>query len=66
MKGKEKRKKKKNKRVASEVVLLNIFLLYLNDTISHLNNLCLPCKQIFNGDDVKDLIESGLKTQGLN
>ncbi len=62
----EKRKKKKNKRVAARVVLLNIFLLYLNDTISHLNNFCLLCKQIFNGDNVKDLIESGLKIQGLN
>ena len=37
----KKEKEKKKKRVAGE---LNIFLLYLNDTISHLINFCLPCK----------------------
>ena len=52
--------------MAAEVALLNNFLLDLNDRVSHLSNVRLPCIQIFNRDDTKGIIENGVKIQGLN
>ena len=46
--------------------LLNYFLLFLNDTVSHVSNFPLPRRQISNEDDAKSIIENKLKTQGLN
>jgi hypothetical protein len=48
------------------VALLNNFLLDLNDRVSHLSNFRLSRMQIFNENDVEDIIENGVKTQGLN
>ena len=52
--------------MAADLALLNNFLLDLNNRVSHLNNFRLPHMQILNGDDTKNIIENGVKIQGLN